>query len=85
MRELKTWVSEEAGPEATVEALMSVTPYFRIATPQAREILGRVETAVARWRAEGRALGMSDAELDPFADAFEHPERSAARRALGER
>lgn len=33
-RELKTWVSEDAGPEATIEALMSVLPYFRIATPR---------------------------------------------------
>ncbi len=85
LRELKTWVSEEAGPEATIEALMSVTPYFRIATPQARKILGRVEKAVARWQSEGRALGMSGGELDQFADAFEHAERPAARRAIGDR
>lgn len=39
-RELKTWVSEDAGPKATIEALMSVLPYFRIAAPRAREILG---------------------------------------------
>jgi serine/threonine-protein kinase HipA len=84
-RELKTWVSEDAGPESTVDALMSVTPYFHIAVPHARKMLGRVERAVARWRAEGRALGMSSMELDRFAEAFEHPERSAARRALGTR
>ncbi|HVW22460.1 MAG TPA: HipA domain-containing protein, partial [Opitutaceae bacterium] len=29
-RELKTWVSAETGPEATVEALMSVIAYFRL-------------------------------------------------------
>ncbi len=79
-RELKTWVAENTGPEATIEALMSVTAYFGIATPRAREILKAVETAVARWRDGGRALGMSKAELDQFADAFEHPERAAARR-----
>ena len=79
-RELKTWVSENAGPEATIEALMSVTAYFGITTPRAREILKAVETAVAGWRDEGRALGMSAAELDQFADAFEHAERAAARR-----
>lgn len=80
-RELKTWVSEDAGPEATIEALMSVLPYFRIAAPRAREILGVVERAVSQWRAVGRVLGMSPSELDQFADAFEHDERDAARTA----
>ena len=79
-RELKTWISEATGPEATIEALMSVTPYFRIATREARQMLRSVERAVARWQIEGRALGMSVAELAQFADAFEHPERAAARR-----
>jgi len=80
-RELKTWVSEEAGPEATIEALMSVLPYFRIAPLKAREILGEVELAVSQWRAVGRGLGMSAHELDQFTDAFEHDEREAARTA----
>ena len=80
-RELKTWVSEDTGPEATIEALMSVLPYFRIAAPRAREILGAVEQAVSQWRAVGRSLGMSPSELDQFADAFEHAERAAARTA----
>ena len=78
--ELKTWVSEDTGPEATIEALMSVLPYFRIAPPRAREILGAVEQAVSQWRAVGRGLGMSPSELDQFADAFEHGEHAAARR-----
>jgi serine/threonine-protein kinase HipA len=82
-RELKTWVSEEAGPEATVDALMSVTPYFRITKPRAKAILGQVEAAVAQWRERGHALGLTDVELDQFADAFEHQEREAARRAIG--
>ena len=82
VRELKTWVSEETGPEATIDALMSATAYFRIAAPRAKEMLRQVESAVARWRSVGRALGMSRLELDRFADAFEHDERKAARRAI---
>ena len=81
VRELKTWVSEDAGPEATIEALMSVLPYFRIAPPRARQILREVERAVSRWRNVGRGLGMTTQELDQFADAFEHEERAAARTA----
>jgi serine/threonine-protein kinase HipA len=82
-RELKTWVSEETGPEATVDALMSITSYFRITAARAKDILGEVDAAAAQWREQGRALGLTDVELDQFADAFEHRERTAARRATG--
>jgi serine/threonine-protein kinase HipA len=82
-RELKTWVSEEAGPEATIEALLSVTPYFRITPARAKKILREVESAVSGWRKQGRALGLKDRELEQFAEAFEHPERTAAQRAVG--
>lgn len=81
VRELKTWISEDAGPYATVEALLSVAPYFRISRVRASEVLHEVENAVATWRVDGRSLGMTDAELDQFADAFEHSEREAAQRA----
>jgi|HubBroStandDraft_1064217.scaffolds.fasta_scaffold723906_2 hypothetical protein len=37
--------------------------------------------AVGGLRDEGRSLEMTDTELEPFAAAFEHPERDAARRA----
>lgn len=78
-RELKTWVSAETGPEATVEALMSVIAYFRLPLPRAKKILREVERAVAGWRKAARALGMSERDMESFADAFEHPERAAAQ------
>lgn len=80
-RELKTWISEETGPEATIEALLSATVYFRIPMPRAKVILGEVEGAVSGWQDKGRTLGMTDRELELFSEAFEHPERAAARRA----
>jgi serine/threonine-protein kinase HipA len=79
VRELKTWISEETGPEATIDALMSVIAYFRITRERARAILGEVESAVTAWHEEGRALGMSPEVLDSLADAFEHRERNAAQ------
>lgn len=82
LRELKTWISEDAGPEATIEALMSVTAYFRILPSRAKTILAEVEEAVATWRDEGRALGMTAADLESFSDAFEHDERQAAQDAM---
>ena len=80
VRELKTWISEEAGPEASIEALMSVAPYFRLDDLRARSVVLEVEASVARWREEGHQLGMTDIELDQFADAFEHDERETARK-----
>src|SRR5579872_1563698 len=81
VRALKTWISEEAGPQATIAALLSTLPYFRFSLPRAREILAQVEYAVAQWRTVGRRLGMTPHELDQFADAFEHDQRIAARNA----
>jgi serine/threonine-protein kinase HipA len=82
VRELKTWISEETGPEATIEGLLSVLAYFRISRSRANEILGRIEHALSKWREVGAALGMTNQELDQFAEAFEHPEREAARKAM---
>lgn len=80
VRELETWISEDTGPDASLDALMSIAPYFRIEDARARHIILEVEAAVARWREEGAALGMTRVELDQFADAFEHAEREVARK-----
>jgi serine/threonine-protein kinase HipA len=61
---------------------MSVLPYFRLSKARANEILAQVEQGVASWQEEGRALGMTRADLDSFAEAFEHEERAAARAVL---
>jgi len=80
-RELKTWISEDTGPAASIDALLSVTAYFGIQPELAGEILGNVAGVVANWRQTGRAIGMSDQDLDQFSEAFEHPELDAALRA----
>jgi serine/threonine-protein kinase HipA len=84
-RELKTWISEEAGPAASIDALMAVAAYFKLDTEAAVNILAEVERAVSNWRVRGRELGMSAAELEQFADAFEHREREVARSIVRER
>ena len=80
IRELKTWISPETGPDATIDALLSVASYFRIWLSRAKAIIGEVERSVAGWRDQGHAVGMTEAELEPFATAFEHREREIARR-----
>jgi serine/threonine-protein kinase HipA len=81
-RELKTWVSPDTGPEATIAALMSVTGYFKIKPARARAILREVDRAVGGWRKVGLTLGMRANELEAFADAFEHSERAAAKKVF---
>jgi serine/threonine-protein kinase HipA len=82
VRELKTWISEDTGPEATVEALLSVIAYFRIPRGRANKMLDQIERAVSQWHQTGLALGMTKKELAQFTDAFEHREREAARKAV---
>ena len=77
VRELKTWISEETGPEATIEALLS---YFQISLERARANLLKMEQAISRWRKTGQALGMMERELDQFSEVFEHSEREVAGR-----
>jgi serine/threonine-protein kinase HipA len=82
LRELKTWISENAGPTASIDALMATAPYFRLSSKRAREILAEVERTVSTWRVGGRDLGMTQSELDQYADAFEHHERVVAQTLL---
>jgi serine/threonine-protein kinase HipA len=82
LRELKTWIAEDTGPEASVEALLSVVGYFRIRPNRAREILSEVETAIARWREFASSVGMTETDVEQFADAFEHEQRGVAQRAI---
>jgi hypothetical protein len=35
---------------------------------------------VDNWRMTGHRIGMSDGEIEPFVDAFEHGERDAAKK-----
>ena len=70
-RELKTWISPNAGPDASLDALRSEAPYFRIDSARSEIIIGEVIQAVSRWRQTGVNLGMTPSELDEFADAFD--------------
>ena len=79
LRELKTWISEGAGPDMTIDALMSVIAYFRITKARAREILSEVAHSVETWRTTGQSIGMSDDELELFEDAFERRRKCAGK------
>jgi serine/threonine-protein kinase HipA len=69
--ELKTWISHSSGPDASLAALRSEAPYFRIKPPRVDAIIGEVIAAVGKWRQVGASIGMTTQELDAFADAFD--------------
>jgi serine/threonine-protein kinase HipA len=79
-RALKTWIAEDSGDAASIEALMGQAPYFGISFKRACQILSLVETAVSQWRSIGLQIGMTTHELAAFETAFEHEERPIARR-----
>ncbi len=79
-RTLKTWISEDTGPEATIDAAMSAAQYFGLKKDEATKIVGEVEAAVAVWRNVAQEAEMTPAEADQFAAAFEHAERKAAQK-----
>jgi serine/threonine-protein kinase HipA len=81
-RELQTWISEDAGPAASIDALMAVVAYFELDERAALQILAEVDRAVSTWRLRGRKLGMSPGELEQFAPAFEHREREVVQSML---
>jgi serine/threonine-protein kinase HipA len=73
IRELKTWISEDTGPESSIEALLGVAPYFRFDNKKSEAIVKEVAAAVSTWREAGAKIGMNIAELDAFVDAFDDP------------
>jgi len=73
VRELKTWISHDTGPDSSLDALRSAAPHFRVQRERGEAMIGEVAAAVAMWRKVGARIGMTAAELDAFADAFAAP------------
>jgi serine/threonine-protein kinase HipA len=83
-RESKTWLSEDTGPITSVETLVDKAAYFYLDRSAALSILGEVHAAVSGWRglATSVEVGLTTAEVDDFAPAFEHADMNAARALL---
>ncbi|MBS0634950.1 MAG: type II toxin-antitoxin system HipA family toxin [Verrucomicrobia bacterium] len=81
-RTLKTWIAEDVGDVASIQALVDHAAYFGIEFKRVREILSEVESAVGNWRTIGKSLGITAADIIAFAPAFEHEERVAVQRFI---
>ena len=82
-RVLTTAIDLEDGT-ASLELALEVASYFELTSQQAKAIAAEVGRAVGKWRKEAGRFGLSAAEMDRMASAFEHGDLKAAR-ALGGR
>jgi len=64
---------------ADVEALMRVSPRFRLSADEARTALRDVIDATSRWRTVAGELGLDRAAVERMTNAFEHDQAEAAR------
>lgn len=71
--ESKNWLSEDSGPIASIEQLLSQASRFELSQPQAQSILDEVVTAVVRWKQVAGApeVGLQAHEIADFKPAFE--------------
>lgn len=77
--QLKTWISEDAGPSADIELAMAAAHHFSLETDQARNVLAEIASTIEGWRQEAGRAGLSRREADAFSDAFEHSQIRAAK------
>jgi serine/threonine-protein kinase HipA len=69
---------DEADQSASLDLALSVAGYFELGEPQARAIAREVAGAVSNWRSVALSLGISAAQCNRMASAFEHPDSQAA-------
>ncbi len=70
-RVLTTAIDLDDG-SASLDLAMSVVGYFELDEDKAHVIAAEVGQAVATWREEAARLGLTLAEIDRMASAFEH-------------
>lgn len=71
---------DDRSAEASIETTLEVASLFGLSKDKARLILGEVLNATKRWREIAASHGLSRAEIDRLAPAFDHDERAAAER-----
>ncbi|MES9830121.1 MAG: type II toxin-antitoxin system HipA family toxin [Candidatus Thiodiazotropha sp.] len=76
-RVLTTAIDLDDG-SASLDLAMSVVGYFELDANKAHAIAAEVGMAVRTWREEAARLGLTQAEIDRMASAFEHEDLKAA-------
>jgi len=73
-----TTAIDEADGTASLDLAYQVADHFGLRPDKARTIASEVGAAVKNWRATAKELGLSAAEIDRMASAFEHEELQKA-------
>ena len=83
-RELETWLTEESGPNGSIQETVAAAGNFHLARAAALDVLATAYRAVCSWRkvALSKEIGMTVRETAEFEPAFEHAELAAAKRLL---
>lgn len=83
-RELKTWLTPDTGPTASIGDALNAAAHFHLDGGSARRILSEVVRAVSRWRemAVSDVVAMTPNEVLAFEGAFEHDGMAEAKRLL---
>jgi len=64
---------------ASIDLVLSVGGYFRLAPAEARRVVGEVETATSGWRQVAAELGIPKSEADRMVAAYDSDQRRIAR------
>ena len=71
---------DESDQTGSLDLALSVIGSFGVRAAEARKIAGEVAKTVAKWRIHARDHGLTPAQIDRMADAFEHDDLAAARK-----
>jgi serine/threonine-protein kinase HipA len=63
---------DEADDTASLEVALSMARQCGLNLDEAREIVGKVQTAVSHWRASATSYGLNARDMARMASAFEH-------------
>ena len=64
---------------ASLKLAFEVAAYFELTQKEARHIAAQVGRVVGAWRRDAKTLGLTPAEIERMASAFEHEDLRAAR------
>jgi serine/threonine-protein kinase HipA len=63
---------DETDDTSSIDTVVSVSEYFGVKSLQANQIVAEVAAAVLGWREVAAANGLTAAQVDRMASAFEH-------------
>ncbi len=83
LRELKTAIAHPAEPDAAIDLLIAHAEHFSLSKDEGARLLRKMaQTITLHWRAVMQEVGMSKAEIKPYAAAFEHEQSTIALREV---